>query len=1811
MTQDSQGKRRPTERLGSQVDGPLSAAPNDDTRAMPAFEPGKEAPPGTLAAMDAASKRHDSEVRLDPSEPNGVVGPVTKRHRKTSPYMSSSPNLPMKPKKSLPRRILKWVGWSLVGLLVLILLAVGFFHTGPGKEVARGIVEGALAKRFDGDVTLAELDYALFGDLELKGLKVAEKGGGRTVIHLEHALVDLDWGSLLSKPLTIEKLMVDGLTLDLVAFPDGTSNLKRMQKEQSKLPDSLVLQDISVKRVNVSIEREDAGGKVITRIADLALEANASLDGANKKTAAEVKRLALTFGLERAGLSVSMPVAATMSAKMDGDDAKLSLVAEPSTATVVRGDKTLSVPVTLGAVEAALAGRDLSFGLSRTVLGPLAIERVGAKAKLPEGGAFDGEVLVELVGGKLDHAAVNGLLGRELLAGDIDLGLSIKGPPKALVLAGDVSTPGGKLALTGEADVSKPLEPVYRVVLTGTDLDTALLVKEPLPQSLRSAFTLTISGQGLPPTGEAKLELNVDKTVVTQATPEGNVVRTLDGMSLVATSKGPVIDVEGLVVKAFGQTLTFDGGVDRETLEVRGTLRMTSRLEQAIANAREAGVLITPLPPIEGELDVDLGMSAKLKPLEVIREMAKAPLQLTALPVETLKIKGTIRGTEVKAMDRQVGSLSVDVDVTADERGPESIQGRLAARVGNLDAGTLHLDGVDLEVLLEGFTQKIALAVRDERQKLDAQVAIQSVLDLQNRKVKATFEKVELERGQLKTKLVREVTIDIDQPAGGEQKLNVPPIVLSLAGGTVSLASKVDLVPDPDKPGANKVERFDVNVDLDGVDIQRLAALAGRSTQGLSGRFSGTMRAQGRPDDPQVEMVGTLRGRMKGGAPTTTKLDVTLRDKVLDARVAVADTKNKPVLELDVRAPITLPPPGSGQKPGLAPGGRLSVEAELFETTLSRLAELAPNPALAQLDPDAKVSGKLALNGTTSRPSGTWSLSFSGDILRRRGYAEAPAMQRLEVVGTMGPEERATGITNTLSLWLDGRASPYVVHTTRARLDRSPLLRDPLGATWTVTAGLDQAIDLAKLADIGLAKMPLAGALTSEVALSGKGQDVLGTMGFAVRGARVGAAPPADFVATTQIADDHIATRQVVTVAGLEALVSDARIGVGGRGLRALVKQRDRLMKAPLSGEVRVVEHSLAEWKTALGELGKRLPALPGNVGGALVLSGTVAVPLADGSFAWDGYQTASGKDGRMALAIAATPDTLGGGLELGPARDVKLGATVARSALSSLAPTAPLPVDLAMKADKVDLKDLVPAFALTSNTVAAPGADAKAGAARGANSDVGAALRGRPAGGTSLDFRGNLDWAMAGRVLLERDPVKKVLAPLAPGSGLTGHMTIDGLDLAVPDTDRHFRDGVMKVVATADALKLEGLYVREADIQRDDRTFEMAATVPWTDLRPSAVALKVKTHEFLVLGLGFDGPEGELDLNLDVAVTDLDKPVKAVAVTVNAMQLNAPDRFIRAHYPQFPAYDDLIYVSAEQASGKLPVKTKALAPATTSAVGPAPAESGFDVKLRIPEPIHVIFAAASPIEIKLKGGMDVAMRGASLDLQGRLDVTEGLLGAMGREFHLVKGAITAGGGIETAQAELVFAATPTEIALRDVARGDHDNKATITIFASAKTGMRTIFGGVSGPYLLDMATFLNTGRGRLWGEPDAPTSEILRFGNPDQGLVNTFVQTNLRNLVFMDRSNGWSTSQEDPSQYGRLRHFDMQRFLPAENRSRRPGQRVRFSAQPLEPGVGPFTFGYDWLLVSDPRAVFGFGPFLDFDLRAGLGFTLEWSSEQ
>jgi len=213
---------------------------------------------------------------------------------------------------------------------------------------------------------------------------------------------------------------------------------------------------------------------------------------------------------------------------------------------------------------------------------------------------------------------------------------------------------------------------------------------------------------------------------------------------------------------------------------------------------------------------------------------------------------------------------------------------------------------------------------------------------------------------------------------------------------------------------------------------------------------------------------------------------------------------------------------------------------------------------------------------------------------------------------------------------------------------------------------------------------------------------------------------------------------------------------------------------------------------------------------------------------------------------------------------------------------------------------------------------------------------------------------------------------------------------------------------------------------------------------------------------------------------------------------------------------------------------------------------------------------------------------------------------AYGRIAYYDMQRFVADGGLDTLEAELHFAHAPHPIALREFAlpEGIYD-KARITVFFTLATGQKTYFSGLPGNYLLDMATVLNTARTRLWGGPDVIPSETVRFGNGDHALVVTFVQTNLRNLIFMDRFNGWSESLEEPEAYGRIAYYDMQRFVADGD------GRWRLRARPPEPGQNRLELGYDWILANTPRTVLGFGPHFGLDLELGLGLTLDWSSKE
>jgi len=1773
----------------------------------------------------------------DPRNPDSGV-----HRRPTAPYSESHPSIPIASpvdeppppkKKSLLRKILKGFMIFLLVLIGLIGAALIFFSTGPGKNIVRGLIEGKLAQRYDGDVSLGKLDYSIFGgSLSLGDLDVKDHTG-KPALQLGTLAVDMDFLSLLGSTINIDKVLVDHVFVD-------TAVLKAISKEPFKLPEGdkgIHLADLDVRDVNAHVTRPDGS---ILDVKGLTIQASADIDKKNNTTRAtlnklalgatitkpdgtviqvgdvdmnlkadlagedaqvDVGKLALAIQLDKPGkdevaatdttpaipavpkLNVKVPLEATLALVKKGTVVTLLLTPKSTTAVVQRGsDAPLSVPITLPVVSLDIAPDGMMITKADGfAAGPLQIAHIGASGHLPAPGTMalgPGEHTLEATGIKVQGAGVNTLLGRDLLKSDIAMDLSVKGPAEKMVIDGKVVTDGGRFALVGWLDLHDLTNPVYDIKLTGDDIDTTKLLMNPA-RAVTTKVLLTLKGSGtpMPPPGNLDVAAHLEIGPTEVVLPNGT--RKVDMISGDAIVKGTSVRIENAIVTAYGQELRLDAEVDRATRDFRARARVETQISEAVENLRNGGVLIVPLPPIRGNIDIDFEAFGKLKQEGVVAPELAGLSQIIAqkLPVEEITIKGSAKAqdlhVELPAGERAIGKLDATVDVTVRDYQP---QGTIKAVINDIDLGTQKIDKVDFQAVLEGLTQHLTLLVDDEKQNLHVDMAATSTIDLDKRSATVVVEKLELQRGAAETKLDAPARLVINQSqeaGGGVQHVTLEPARLLLAGGTLSVSADASLSRDPEKPGASKVDAMTLALDMDGLQIGKLAALAKKPARGLGGTVSGSLRVGGTPAAPSADFGLQVHGRIKSGGPFTLKADGQLRDSKLEAHVAMHDKERTPLMKLDVRAPIAMPKPGSGGKPGLAPGGHLQVDFVLPETKLSRLGKLSPNPLPPAVDPDGTIAAAMHMTGSPARPNATWNLEIDGGFLRRKGYDNAPAQQKVRVDGKLSPEQGLIMLTNHLAVFVDAGGTPTIDHALTGEFKRSPLLAGGMNAGWKLDGQL-VPIDLAPLYGWGLAKNKIAGTVTHALALEGKDQDVLGTIDLGFAELQVGSAPVA--AGTFHIAIEPTETKidQLIKVAGQDTLRANIVVGLGGRGLRRTIKDKPRLMASPLSGNVELVERTLADWKKLI----EKVPNLPGKVGGKLVLGGTLETPEARGAFAWDGFDTLAGTPGRVALEIDANAATAGSALVIGPNHEVSVGAKVERAALapSTAALPPPLPIDVLAKADKVDLLKLVPAFVVAGKPIA---------------------------------VKGTLDWNMNGHLLMSRDPDKK---GLLPESTLGGDFDLASLDVVVPDTDRHIQDGRMHLSASPAGIVIEGIHAREADMQKDNRLIDVDGKVAFVSWKPDSAKLHIKTSDWLIGGKGFDGPEGELDSDIRIAASDLMGTTKAVDVTIESLDLNDPDRFIRGHYPQAVAYSDIIYTDeTHEAAGVLPHVARPPEPPPADAqvapidpnappVAPPPPLQ-LDLHIKIPNAIHV--SQPIPLDVWLQGGMDVAVRGKDVQLHGKIDVVKGVLGAMGRFFDLEDGSVVADGGLDTLKAELNFGYQPSDIVLREFALPDGTYpKARITVFFTTKTGQKTYFSGIAGNYLLDLTTMLNVGRTRYWGPPDSPASGMVRFGNPDQGLVVTFVQTNLRNLIFMDRFSGWSESLEEPEEYGRLQYYDMQRFVD--------GGRWRFTAQPIEPGQNRMELGYDWLLQKSARSVVGFGPHFGLDLNLGLGLTWDWSSK-
>ncbi len=1748
---------------------------------------------------------------------------------------TGDPRLP--PRRSSVRHAVRVASFGLIGLLVVAAAMIAFLQTGPGTALLRDLALDAVGERLDG-ARVGSLDWSLGGDIVLRDLGV-DSPDGAPIVAIAEVRVRPDWGSLLTVP-TLE-VDVTGLRVDVTRFPDGTDSLSRRLRrslaagaEPAPLPADLVISRLTLGDAGLSA-RTPEGATV--KVDGLRLEASIALRLRSEGAVdVEVRQLSGDLRAEAprtAGpgtLVYSAPM--TASGRFEAGWPAESCVREgacpppetpgglawppPATAMLtlaldgtrgrVTAPRDVPFPIAAPDVRLTVADGRAELAVGRVDAGPFSLAGIaGHVAALDvaaaremrlglSGLAVSAEGLSTLV------AALGGPAG--VMKADLAGELTAEGPLSKPVVRGQLTWGDASVMLDGNAMLDRAERPKVTLQLTGKAIQPPRLLGLPNLPDFAAGFTLTLKADGVVPP-DMRLDTSLHLDVLDPDRTEA------DSGDIEATVSPDALALQRIALKVLGQTVRVSGKASRTTRIFEADATATVDLAR-IATAL-APQLSTPPPQAagpDGAMTATLRVSGRLSPaglalLEAAGsgETAEAPQSLGVGAFEALSLTSRLEADALRlGGGGSLDSASVDLDLKLVEGTPQG-EARLDLKGLRTAPGAAPIDALGLRVTIDprdggrllplsgGWTGTARLGARaltlDGRFDVESVAAEASVDGLPPLGVLVSLDTVTVAGTPLAVTLAKPATLALNPK---EASLRGLVLKLATAGpgkasalGEVRLEARIERAAGDDGAATGALSG---RVEASGLALGQLARALGRPLPGpilaLGPKLDLSAELTGRADAPEIAWSSRLRLPKR----LSVSLDGRASADRLSAALVVGPSRDAPWLSGKLVLPLK-------RRDGRFEPDRqrpLAAEVTLQETSLARWRAALTAGDSARDDSDG-LAGQLALGltlgGTLANPEGTLEAAVAA---LSTGGAQAPLSSRLKlelapgeaggvrVGGTLAVDAavgRLGGLTllGEVARWTAG-ATPGWSGSARGDLDPVRL------AQWMTPDGVRPA-DGSKIA-FGLRGGGAGRRVSAELDWK------VGLTGLAGTGAPFAALTafwPLGLAGGVRLDDAGLSLHHTVTagpraepLTTLEALarteVGDLVTALAGGSLDAI----------RLEGRLSVPETSLARFAPP------GLAGIPGTVGGALTLDGTAARPALTGALDWRGFPTLAGDAGRVAVTLATTPKALRLALSAGPAPKpvasasettggdgggLRLDLTLpALSELFRVTPDASIPLAVSAFARTIPLRSLLPDLQALPRTLA----DAIGGV---------------------LDLEATAALTLkAGVPLLE---------------ALGGRVEFAGLSVPIPDTTRVLRDGRLALSLSPQAIRLEAAEVHEQDpgpgcSPCPTRTLRASGELGLggtTGLVPTSLTARVEATDFLVGGLALDGPEAALDLDLAVAVPDLAARPLAATLTFEHLDLDAPDRFVRAHYPQFISHGDILEAPAE---GNNPGGLPPL-PVPRPLLPPIPPDLALAVGVVFPKPGRL---AAFPLDVSLEGRLDVHVAQGTVTARGRLDVVRGVLGAMGWDLPFERGAITAEGPLDSGLLDLTFAVAPPDVALRDASReGGHGGLARITARASLARGLETRFSGVGGPNVLDMATFLNTGRTRLWGAPDLQPSSTVRFGNGDHGLVLTFIRTNLRDFIFMDRTLGWSDALVDHAAYGQLAWFEMQRTLPAGAHGEAGASRLWLRGRPVAPGLNRLELGWEWLLLNAPRQILGFGPRLGLDGHLGAAFGWEWSS--
>ncbi len=162
-------------------------------------------------------------------------------------------------------RIVRAVGWSLLGLLLGCVGAAGVVQTGWFKNWLRQQAVTRVSRAIEGELSIGRLSGSLVGDVTLNDV-VLRQADGRPIATIGTASVAYRWWMLVSGPIVLDWLSLRDVTVDLVQTSAGWNINRILPPSHGGGGRAFALRRFELANGDITIEPEHARAEHLTLV---------------------------------------------------------------------------------------------------------------------------------------------------------------------------------------------------------------------------------------------------------------------------------------------------------------------------------------------------------------------------------------------------------------------------------------------------------------------------------------------------------------------------------------------------------------------------------------------------------------------------------------------------------------------------------------------------------------------------------------------------------------------------------------------------------------------------------------------------------------------------------------------------------------------------------------------------------------------------------------------------------------------------------------------------------------------------------------------------------------------------------------------------------------------------------------------------------------------------------------------------------------------------------------------------------------------------------------------------------------------------------------------------------------------------------------------------------------------------------------------------------------------------------------------------------------------------------------------------------